>query len=157
RDLPHAARLFAHVQTLMIFDDHDITDDWNLSASWEKTAYGHPFSRRIVGNALLAYMLCQGWGNCPDAFPALLDGAETLTTGRDDRDRLDPAAQDALIGQLLGFDGWGYVLRTHPTVVVLDTRTRRWRSRRLPSRPSGLMDWESLVELQHELLDETAA
>ncbi len=38
----------------MIFDDHDITDDWNLSARWELTAYGHPFSRRIIGNALLA-------------------------------------------------------------------------------------------------------
>ena len=156
RDLPRAARLFTHVQTLMIFDDHDVTDDWNLSAKWENTAYGHPFSRRIVGNALLAYMLCQGWGNCPDAFTALLDETEALTAKRDGQDRLDPAAQDALIGQLLGFDQWGYVLRTHPTVVVLDTRTRRWRNRRVQRHPSGLMDWESLVELQQELMDETA-
>jgi hypothetical protein len=61
----------AHLPTLMIFDDHDITDDWNLSAQWEETAYGHPFSKRIIGNALLAYMLCQGWGNNPDAFSGL--------------------------------------------------------------------------------------
>ncbi|WP_407920246.1 metallophosphoesterase family protein [Halopseudomonas litoralis] len=156
-DLPQAARLFAHIQTLMIFDDHDITDDWNLSAKWESTAYEHPFSRRIVGNALLAYMLCQGWGNRPDAFGALLDETEALTAALDSQDRLDAAAQDALIDRLLSFDQWDYVLRTQPTVIVLDTRTRRWRSRRLPSRPSGLMNWESLVELQHELLDETAA
>ncbi|CEA01477.1 isoleucyl-tRNA synthetase [Pseudomonas saudimassiliensis] len=155
-DLPQAARLFAHVQTLMIFDDHDITDDWNLSAKWASTAYGHPFSRRIVGNALLAYMLCQGWGNRPDAFTALLDDATALTAGADSQGRLAPANQDALINRLLGFDKWDYVLRTSPTVVVLDTRTRRWRSRGLQSRPSGLMDWESLIELQHELLDETA-
>ena len=155
-DLPQAARLFAHVQTLMIFDDHDITDDWNLSAKWASTAYGHPFSRRIVGNALLAYMLCQGWGNRPDAFTALLDDATALTAGADSQGRLAPANQDALINRLLGFDKWDYVLRTFPTVVVLDTRTRRWRSRGLQSRPSGLMDWESLIELQHELLDETA-
>ncbi len=157
RDLPQAARLFAHIQTLMIFDDHDITDDWNLSAKWESTAYGHPFSRRIMGNALLAYMLCQGWGNRPDVFAGLLDETEALTAALDSQARLDAAAQDALIGQLLAFNQWDYVLRTHPTVIVLDTRTRRWRSRRLPSRPSGLMNWESLVELQHELLDETAA
>ncbi|WP_261780272.1 metallophosphoesterase family protein [Alcaligenes faecalis] len=65
QDLPQAARLLAHVQTLMIFDDHDITDDWNLSAKWESVAYGHPFSRQIVGNALVAYMLCQAWATAP--------------------------------------------------------------------------------------------
>lgn len=156
-DLPKAARLFAHIQTLMIFDDHDITDDWNLSAKWESTAYGHPFSRRIVGNALLAYMLCQGWGNRPEAFGALLDDMDSLIAALDNADRLDAAEQDALIGRLLSFNQWDYVLRTQPTVIVLDTRTRRWRSRGSPSHPSGLMDWESLTELQHELLDETAA
>lgn len=156
-DLPQAARLLAHVQTLMIFDDHDITDDWNLSAKWETTAYEHPFSRRIVGNALIAYMLCQGWGNRPDVFGPLLDDMSALTAAPDAKDRLDTTAQDTLIGRLLSFGQWDYVLRTQPTVIVLDTRTRRWRSQRFPSRPSGLMDWESLTDLQHELLDETAA
>ncbi|WP_237173713.1 alkaline phosphatase D family protein [Paracandidimonas lactea] len=156
-ELPRAARLLAHVQTLMIFDDHDITDDWNLSAKWEATAYEHPFSRRIVGNALIAYMLCQGWGNRPDAFGAVLDDMAALAARPDAQGRLDAQAQDALIGRLLSFRQWDYVLRTQPTVIVLDTRTRRWRSRRLPSRPSGLMDWESLTELQHELLDEKSA
>ncbi|MCK9513433.1 MAG: alkaline phosphatase family protein [Pigmentiphaga sp.] len=157
RDLPCAARLLAHLQTLMIFDDHDITDDWNLSAKWESTAYEHPFSRRIVGNALIAYALCQGWGNRPDAFDAVLDDTSALMAAPDTHGRLDTVAQDALISHLLSFGQWGYVLRTQPTVIVLDTRTRRWRNRHLPSRPSGLMDWESLTELQHELLDETAA
>ncbi|HAO75236.1 MAG TPA: hypothetical protein DCW62_09470, partial [Pseudomonas sp.] len=36
---------------------------------------------------------------------------------------------------------------------VLDTRTRRWRSERNLSRPSGLMDWEALSELQQNILD----
>lgn len=155
--LPDAARLLAHVQTLMIFDDHDITDDWNLSAKWETTAYEHPFSRRIVGNALLAYMLCQGWGNRPDVFSDALDQMNTLAAAPDEHDRFDATAQNALINHLLSFRQWDYVLRTQPTVIVLDTRTRRWRSSRWPSRPSGLMDWESLTDLQHELLDETAA
>lgn len=42
--LGKVARALAHLPSLMIFDDHDITDDWNLSAQWEETAYGHPFS-----------------------------------------------------------------------------------------------------------------
>ena len=157
RDLPQAARLLAHMQTLMIFDDHDVTDDWNLSAKWESTAYGHPFSRRIVGNALIAYMLCQGWGNRPEAFNSVLDDTVALMATRDADNRLAPGTQNLLVDCLLTFGKWDYVLRTQPTVIVLDTRTRRWRSRRLPSRPSGLMDWESLTELQHELLDEKAA
>ncbi|MCD0503174.1 alkaline phosphatase D family protein [Bordetella petrii] len=156
-DLPRAARLLAHVQTLMIFDDHDITDDWNLSAKWEETAYGHPFSRRIVGNALVAYMLCQGWGNHPDAFGGVLDQTAALTAAPDARGHLDLPAQDALITDLLAFGQWDYVLRSNPAIIVLDTRTHRWRSRRFPSKPSGLMDWESLTQLQQELLDEQAA
>ncbi|MDB5790291.1 MAG: alkaline phosphatase family protein [Massilia sp.] len=159
RDLPHAARLLAHVQTLMIFDDHDVTDDWNLSAKWETTVYEHPFSRRIVGNALIAYMLCQGWGNRPDIFETVLDDMAALaaTAAAVADERLDAPLQDALIERLLSFRQWDFVLRTKPTIIVLDTRTRRWRNRRRPGHPSGLMDWESLTELQHELLDETAA
>jgi hypothetical protein len=157
RDLPRAARLLAHVQTLMIFDDHDITDDWNLSAKWERTVYHHPFARRIVGNALVAYMLCQGWGNRPDAFAAALDDMDVLLSTADPDNRLDAPVQDALITRLLAFRQWDFILRTQPTVIVLDTRTRRWRNRRRPGHPSGLMDWESLTELQHELLDEKAA
>ena len=157
RELPQAARLLAHVQTLMIFDDHDITDDWNLSAKWETTVYQHPFSRRIVGNALIAYMLCQGWGNCPDVFATALDELTALAATAAVDNRLDAPRQDALIQRLLSFRQWGFVVRTTPTIIVLDTRTRRWRNRRWPGHPSGLMDWESLTELQHELLDETAA
>ncbi|MDQ2137562.1 alkaline phosphatase D family protein [Alcaligenaceae bacterium B3P038] len=155
--LPQAARAMAHLPTLMIFDDHDVTDDWNLSARWEEEAYGHPFSRRIVGNALLAYALCQGWGNNADAFLGLRAKARALTADIDAANRMNGAHQDALIGDLLSFSKWGYVLPTQPKVIVLDTRTQRWRSTRLPSEPSGLMDWESLCELQQALLDEPSA
>ncbi|MEX5624608.1 alkaline phosphatase family protein, partial [Pseudomonas syringae] len=34
-NLGQVARVMAHLPCLMIFDDHDITDDWNLSAQWE--------------------------------------------------------------------------------------------------------------------------
>jgi hypothetical protein len=36
---------------------------------------------------------------------------------------------------------------------VLDTRTRRWRSESNLGKPSGLLDWEALCELQQALLD----
>jgi len=152
RTLPQAARALAHVPSLMIFDDHDITDDWNLSARWEETAYGHPLSRRIIGNALIAYLLCQAWGNQPERFGALLAQVQQLLEAARDG-WLDCAEQDRFIETLLRLDGWGYELPSEPPLVVLDTRTRRWRSERNLSRPSGLMDWEALSELQQNILD----
>ncbi|KXS36967.1 MAG: hypothetical protein AWU55_2709 [Halomonadaceae bacterium T82-2] len=151
--LPQVARVMAQLPTLMIFDDHDVTDDWNLTAAWEETAYGHPFSRRIIGNALLGYLLCQGWGNAPQRLDAplgsLADLLDAVVDGELPADR-----QDGLIRELLRFEGWDYTLPTTPRVVVLDTRTRRWRSERARHRPSGLMDWEALSDFQQTLLDE---
>lgn len=152
QSLGQAARVFAHLPTLMIFDDHDVTDDWNLSARWEQTAYGHPFSKRIIGNALLAYLLCQGWGNNPDVFEQPLNAFADLLQQRQN-EHLRAAAQDALIDQLLHFEQWHYVLPTTPALLVLDTRTRRWRSEGHLSKPSGLMDWEALCDFQQALLD----
>ncbi|MBY5967181.1 alkaline phosphatase D family protein [Halomonas denitrificans] len=152
--LPAAARVMAHLPSLMIFDDHDVTDDWNLTAQWEQSAYGHPFSKRIIGNALMAYLLCQGWGNDPDRLKTPLDDAQALL--EDARQRqgwLSAADQDASLERLFRFEGWEFQVEGTPRLVVLDTRTRRWRNGRKPHRPSGLMDWEALSEFQQELID----
>jgi hypothetical protein len=144
-------RLFAHLPVAMIFDDHDISDDWNLSREWEEVAYGHPFSKRIIGNALLAYLVNQGWGNRPEAFD------DDLLAGlQQGLDAPGGDAHDACIERLLRFDGWHYQWPTSPPLVVIDSRTHRWRSEKSARRPSGLMDWESLTELQHVLLGREA-
>ncbi|QIB50298.1 alkaline phosphatase D family protein [Pseudomonas sp. OIL-1] len=151
--LPSVARLLAHQPSLMIFDDHDVTDDWNLSAEWESTAYGHPLSKRIIGNALLAYLLCQAWGNAPDKVADAIDRADTFLNKLGSEGQLDSQEQDACIDWLLRYQGWEYEVPGTPHLLVLDTRTRRWRSERSPGRPSGLMDWEALTEMQQALLD----
>ncbi|WP_150305663.1 alkaline phosphatase D family protein [Pseudomonas saliphila] len=151
--LPRVARLLAHQPSLMIFDDHDVTDDWNLSAEWESTAYGHPLSKRIIGNALLAYLVCQAWGNAPDRVADAIDQLDALLRSVGPDGGLDPARQDACIESLLRFQGWEYQVSGTPHLLVLDTRTRRWRSERDPARPSGLMDWEALIEMQQALFD----
>ncbi len=157
--LGQCARLMAHLPTLMIFDDHDVTDDWNLHARWEQTAYANPFSRRIIGNALMAYTLCQGWGNDPDGMAALTRPTQTLLEAAAGASGwLDAERQDALIDELLDFKGYAYRIDTAtPPLIVLDTRTRRWRNEDRPGRPSGLMDWEALMELQQMLLDAPGA
>lgn len=154
--LPRASRALAHLPAYMIFDDHDVTDDWNLSALWETTTYEHPFSRRIVGNALAAYLLCQGWGNNPDAFDGIMPVLRELAASAEPGAVFDPTQQDRLIDKLLQFEQWHYSLQTSPRIVVLDTRTRRWRSELNRARPSGLLDWEALTEFQQEIIGEKA-
>ncbi|WP_251766792.1 MULTISPECIES: alkaline phosphatase D family protein [Shewanella] len=138
-------RLLAHLPTYMIFDDHDITDDWNLTARWEEAAYGHAFSKRIIGNALLGYTLFQALGNQPKRFTDFFEELSGLYLADSER-------QDALIDKLLKCENWHYTLDTQPRMVVLDTRTRRWRSESNLAKPSGLMDWEALMDLQQALL-----
>ncbi|WP_020408395.1 alkaline phosphatase D family protein [Hahella ganghwensis] len=144
-------RVMAHLPVAMIFDDHDITDDWNLTAGWEQVAYGHPLSRRIIGNALFGYLICQGLGNAPENFPAeMMEHAQSAL--------LNPGTEhhDNFIDELYRFSHWHYIWDTEPALIVMDTRTHRWRSERSLNQPSGLMDWEALTELQQELLDHKA-
>ena len=149
--LPAVSRVFAHIPTYMIFDDHDVTDDWNLTRGWEQAAYENPYSRRIIGNAMIGYWLFQGIGNQPQVFNTLFEFANTHFSCAGIQE------QDALISQLLDFSHWHYVLPTEPKCVVLDTRTHRWRSEKGDNYPSGLMDWESLTQLQHELYEQERA
>ncbi len=154
-DLPRVQRALAHIPSYMIFDDHDITDDWNLARGWEAAAYGHPFSRRIIGNALVGYALCQAWGNDPDRMKPLI------------REHIKPVLEaniqgynaehhDRMVDRLLDWDQWHYQVPTQPPLIVLDTRTQRWRSESNPDKPSGLMDWEALTDLQQNLIHQSS-
>ncbi|MCF8016990.1 MAG: alkaline phosphatase family protein [Chromatiaceae bacterium] len=144
--LPAVRRLLAHLPVAMIFDDHDVTDDWNLSRAWEEVAYGHALSRRVIGNALIGYLIHQGWGNRPEAF------SDDLLAGLQ-RSLDDPgsAEHEACVQRLLRFGDWHYDWPTTPPLVVIDSRTHRWRSESAASKPSGLLDWEALTDLQQRL------
>lgn len=146
-DLARVRRVLAHLPVAMIFDDHDVTDDWNLSIAWEEAAYQNPLSKRVIGNAMLAYLLFQGWGNAPEHFPAnFIDEVRTVVH------RLGEEQHEQCIDHLIKFRHWHYVLPTEPPIIVIDSRTNRWRSERSKNSPSGLMDWESITELQQLII-----
>ena len=67
------------------------------------------------------------------------------------------SASEAAIDALLAFDQWHYTLDTEPAVVVLDTRMHRWRRTQKTHRPSGLMDWETLIDMQNVLTGRESA
>lgn len=99
--LPSVRRALANIPTLMMFDDHEVTDDWLLNSRWctdsvlandENT--GSRLARRIVANGMAACAVFQAWGNTPDRFAAEGDAGEkgrtllarlsTWTGGNDD-------------------------------------------------------------------------
>jgi hypothetical protein len=53
--LPAVRRVLANIPTYMIFDDHDVTDDWNITREWRDRVSGSPGGRRMVASALAAY------------------------------------------------------------------------------------------------------
>lgn len=66
--LPKVRRALANVPTYMIFDDHEVTDDWNMTSEWCKKVYTNTLGRRIIQNGMLAYTLFQAWGNTPERY-----------------------------------------------------------------------------------------
>lgn len=68
QSIPQVRRLLANVPSYMIFDDHEVTDDWNMTRDFCHGVYGRPLGVQVVQNALVAYALCQHWGNAPEQF-----------------------------------------------------------------------------------------
>jgi hypothetical protein len=125
--LPKVRRCLANVATYMIFDDHDVTDDWNLSLKWRQDVKSYKLGKRIVANALMAFWLCQGYGNDPDLYAD--DDAFGIADNIRDRHK-----RYELVEQVFwGLDRWEFFTPTYPFVYFLDTRTQRG----LKDGPSG--------------------
>lgn len=114
-----ARRLMANVPTYMIFDDHEVTDDWNLTEDHYNKLRTIPLSRRVASNALAAYWACQGWGNDPENFPAgFIQSISDHVLSKHVGDT--PQYENALLTRY-----WGYEIDGYPVTIVLDTRTQR--------------------------------
>jgi hypothetical protein len=146
--LKDVRRALANVPTYMILDDHDITDDWYLNMAWCDRTLKEPLGRRIIQNGLLAYAICQAWGNTPEQFEAgkpgdaLLEAASlwsassgtnqeqeqeiTLRAGLPNLADIRNSHPRGLLSHSENALRWHYTV-TNPSyeVIVLDTRT--WR------------------------------
>jgi hypothetical protein len=68
---PEVRWLFATVPSVMIFDDHEIIDDWNTSAAWRREMAGQPWWRERISAGLASYWVYQHLGNLsPDELAA---------------------------------------------------------------------------------------
>ncbi len=153
--LPKVRRSLANIPSFMIFDDHEITDDWYLVKRWTDQVLTSQLGVNTLRNGLLSYALFQGWGNTPQLFTndadhtALLTAAQNLFPAGSSDGPHQPTA--ASLDTLFGFGGsapkikWHYSVASGPTqTLVLDTRTRREFDSRLS--PPGLLSQAALDE-----------
>jgi hypothetical protein len=121
---PAVRWLFSVIPTAMIFDDHDVDDDWNISDRWRAKQAARPWWRSRVDGAYAAYWLYQYLGNLSPAELAAdelyrrvreaPDGAAVLTDFARNTDQHPSSVR------------WSF-LRTYGRlrVVVVDSRSRR--------------------------------
>jgi phosphodiesterase/alkaline phosphatase D-like protein len=57
--------LLSTVPTAMIFDDHDVRDDWNTSATWRREMQATSWWRQRIRSGLASYWVYQHIGNLP--------------------------------------------------------------------------------------------
>jgi phosphodiesterase/alkaline phosphatase D-like protein len=98
---PEVRWLLSTVPSCMIFDDHDVIDDWNTSASWLADMRATPWWRERVLSGLMSYWVHQHLGNLPPdrladdplyaAVRATPDGTDALRTFAAEADA-DPAS-----------------------------------------------------------------
>ena len=126
--ISNVRRLLANVPTYMLFDDHEVTDDWYINRSWKDKVLGTRTGRRIIANGLAAYWAFQAWGNEPRRFnKSFIESIqahlnENWNTSRDVKDgKVARNFESALID----FNNWSFIAPTYPLSLFLDTRTAR--------------------------------
>ncbi|WP_328461562.1 alkaline phosphatase family protein [Actinoplanes sp. NBC_00393] len=68
---PEVRWLFSTVPSVMIFDDHELIDDWNTSASWRADMAQQSWWRERISGGLASYWIYQHLGNLsPDELAA---------------------------------------------------------------------------------------
>lgn len=120
--LPQVRRLLANIPTYMMFDDHDLTDDWNISQKWKEDVWNAPLGRHVIANGLAAYWAFQGWGNSPDQFDRQFF---TIMEDQLSKQKFDEKTHEKWVNLLWEYNSWSFIAPTTPTTVFLDTRTQR--------------------------------
>jgi hypothetical protein len=127
---PDIRWLLATVPVTMIFDDHDIRDDWNSSASWLAEIRRQPWWEDRIAGGLMAYWAYQHIGNLSP--PEL--------------------AEEPVLAAVRAADDGGSILRDHVLAGDRDSAGARWAYHRdfggtrvlvIDSRAARVLDGDS--------------
>ena len=142
---PSVRWLLSVVPTIMIFDDHDVHDDWNTSAAWRREYEAKPWWRSRITGAYTSYWLYQHLGNLS---PAEL-GKDEVWRQVQEADDAAAVLADLALRADRGAGGVRWSVRRDfggVRVVVIDSRSRRVvrddRARRMVDEA----EWEWVTE-----------
>lgn len=126
RVLPHVRRVLANIPTYMICDDHDITDDWNITKEWYENVKNSDCGKQIVANGLAAFWAFQAWGNNPDLYSQ--EFVYKITNYLEKDGKVNSIKGREFEDYLWEFHGWSFAVPAttiYPLTIFLDCRTQR--------------------------------
>ena len=116
----------AAIPTFMIFDDHEIKNNWNVEATWQST-FIRQGNEQLLIDGLVAYWVYQGWGNliqeATTKHPLLTVMLAAAQSGEDALEKLRDCIR-ADIYKLTSIR-WHYCIPTQPSIFVSNARTER--------------------------------
>lgn len=159
---PEIRWLLSTVPSVMIFDDHEVIDDWNTSASWRADMRRQPWWAERIRSGLASYWVYQHLGNLsPDEIAA--DPVYAKVTAAEDAtgvlhefgERVDTeadVAHDTERWRAVQYQ-WSYALDLGRTrLVMLDNRSSRvLESGNRAMLPPG--EWSWFLDRAHGVYD----
>lgn len=149
---PEIRWLLSTVPSCMIFDDHDVIDDWNTSAAWQRDIRATPWWHERIVSGLMSYWVHQHLGNLSPAelaadpvyaaVRASPDGTEALRRFAAETDA-DPARTRWSYRRVFG----------RVRLVMVDTRAARV----LAEDRRAMLDPEEADWLREAVLDDPAS
>ncbi len=138
--VPGARQALAHLPSYMIFDDHEVSDDWNADPGWLASVHAPGDPLRMwpltMTDALVAYWMYQGWGNLEPAVAAADQRVQIIDSHRHSGTDALPALRRlvharAVLPTKKGVDrskllNWNFAVPTGGTpFLAVDLRTDR--------------------------------
>ncbi|MEM1152886.1 MAG: hypothetical protein AAGI44_02020 [Pseudomonadota bacterium] len=111
-------RVMANIPAFMMFDDHEVTDDWNINTKIKNSLKkAGSLGRRVQCNALSAFYFCQYWG-CDNSARdgAFSSRAQTYISTRSNSGKFETELLEK---------NWSYLVTGSPAALCVDTRTQR--------------------------------
>ncbi|WP_027658851.1 alkaline phosphatase D family protein [Salinispora fenicalii] len=155
---PETRWLLSTVPSVMIFDDHEIVDDWNTSAAWRADARAQPWWSERISSGLASYWVYQHLGNlAPEEVAAdplyakvtaAADATDTLREFGQQVDQESNLAHEPAQRRAVRYR-WSFALDVGRTrLVMLDNRCGRvLKPGRRAMLPPG--EWSWLVDQAH--------
>jgi len=146
-------QVLATIPSYMIFDDHELINDWNISPQWRAEIIKRGLGQKLI-DGLVAYWVYQGWGNLIHQqnanHPLLNIMQQAQASGADALEPLRAAIKEDMYGttELT----WHYEIPTSPPIFVTNVRADRTTVfNNIPHAiyaPARIMDQQQMSDLQ---------